>query len=452
MSTYYASPTGNDTTGDGSAGNPWKTVNKGVTTIATDAEHTLKLAAGTYHENTSSAGYLNIIKARTEWLTIESASGDADDVIITGTSGGTYNILFGVGTTAKIKFSKVTLTNWANTSQYVVAFHANSVVNNVTFDSCKFIINVGGNNNTKIGLLALPADTKTVEDIIVNNCTFTEVGTKGASETVKAVSMSRTAAGATLDDITFTSNTVVGQHFGVSFTATTGLVCTGNTIQAGTGVAVTVGSDDGTGNQAADGTVASNRIKSGSSHGLLIGNGCDGVSAYGNRVIGGDYGIVIKNAANITVKGNLVSGPSTMYSAIYIKASNAAKVYGNLGMCCKSGGWVLRVGEDSANSTLYQAASVYGNTFIARNGAHLYYWGPDAEETGETSVCNYNTLVQAGSGNYGTIKDTADVATLAAVSTAWSGYDVTTNDNNSVDGALEWFVATGAVGGSGMGL
>lgn len=46
--TYYVRKTGNDTTGDGSSGNPWLTVYKGLTTIAnTD---TLKIGDGTYNE------------------------------------------------------------------------------------------------------------------------------------------------------------------------------------------------------------------------------------------------------------------------------------------------------------------------------------------------------------------------------------------------------------------
>ncbi len=45
-STYYVSPTGNDTTGDGSIGNPWKTIPKAVT--AASAGDTIYLRGGTH--------------------------------------------------------------------------------------------------------------------------------------------------------------------------------------------------------------------------------------------------------------------------------------------------------------------------------------------------------------------------------------------------------------------
>lgn len=118
-------------------------------------------------------------------------------------------------------------------------------------------------------------------------------------------------------------------------------------------------------------------------------------------------------------------------------------------ICVKSGGWTLRVGEDTTHSTLYAGAVVRGNTFIARNGADIYYWGPDAEETGETSICDQNTLILQGSGKYGDVKDTADCATLAAVRTAWSDYDVTTNDSQSADGDVAFYSALGAAAGAG---
>src|ERR1035438_2500084 len=47
--TYYVSAGGNDGTGDGSAGNPWLTIQNAVTAVSSGA--TINVAAGTYVEN-----------------------------------------------------------------------------------------------------------------------------------------------------------------------------------------------------------------------------------------------------------------------------------------------------------------------------------------------------------------------------------------------------------------
>lgn len=452
MANYYVNgSTGNDTSGDGSEGAPWATITKAIATIATNAEHTVLVASGTYAESTGGAGYLSIIKNRTEWLTIQSASGNADDVVITGASHATYNILIGVGTTAKIRFRNATLTNNANTSQYIVSIHSNAVASDIEFDGCRFVLKIGGNTNTKIALLASPNDTKTAQRITLSDCTFATTGDMATGESVRGVSMTRTAAGATLDDIELSGCNITSPNVGVLLTGATNLDITANVIQAGTGIGLTCGADAGTTNQTCNGSVTGNTIKSTQSHSFLIGNGCNALVATNNRVVGGDYGAVIKNSVDVVFSGNLCYGPSSMTSAIYVKASNGTRVHGNVCMAVKSGGWVLQVGYDTTHSTKYQAITARGNLLLARNGCHIYRWGPAAEETGETSICNDNVLIQAGSGNYGTIKATSDIATLAACNTAWSSYDVTSNDNHSVDGDLAFYTALGLIN-HGMGI
>ena len=49
MAIYYISPTGNDTTGTGAIGNPWKTLKKACDTVTT-AGDTIHVNAGTYLE------------------------------------------------------------------------------------------------------------------------------------------------------------------------------------------------------------------------------------------------------------------------------------------------------------------------------------------------------------------------------------------------------------------
>jgi nitrous oxidase accessory protein NosD len=49
QTTWYVATTGSDTTGDGTSGNPWATIQHAVNTVA--ADDTINVAAGTYNEN-----------------------------------------------------------------------------------------------------------------------------------------------------------------------------------------------------------------------------------------------------------------------------------------------------------------------------------------------------------------------------------------------------------------
>jgi len=74
MSDIFVATTGNDTTGDGSVGNPFLTVDK-AQTVGIDND-VIKIQNGTYDE-----GNLKVNVNKT--LTVESVSGDPRDVIIT---------------------------------------------------------------------------------------------------------------------------------------------------------------------------------------------------------------------------------------------------------------------------------------------------------------------------------------------------------------------------------
>lgn len=102
--TFHVKTTGNDTTGDGSEGNPWLTINKGLTTMA--ASDTLTIWAGTYAERMSSSamkagssGNPTIIKRNasdTVWLIPAAAS----DNVVTFGSGDSYIRLDGLSLSA----------------------------------------------------------------------------------------------------------------------------------------------------------------------------------------------------------------------------------------------------------------------------------------------------------------------------------------------------------------
>ena len=61
MANWYIATTGNDSTGNGSQGNPWKTLDKAFTQNASIARgDNIYMEDGVYIENSSSAGYWNM--------------------------------------------------------------------------------------------------------------------------------------------------------------------------------------------------------------------------------------------------------------------------------------------------------------------------------------------------------------------------------------------------------
>ena len=76
MADIYISPTGNDSTGDGSNGNPYKTVFYVLNNHEADGV-VIKCKPGTYDDGVWYTGFF----VATGTITIESSTGDADDVI-----------------------------------------------------------------------------------------------------------------------------------------------------------------------------------------------------------------------------------------------------------------------------------------------------------------------------------------------------------------------------------
>lgn len=167
MSTWYISPSGSDTTGDGSVGNPWKTFNKGIT-MAVSGD-TVIAGAGTYTDVAAVNKHVNIIG-------VGSGSDPASNTIVatalashvfTITAGGTSpanrltiaNLRI-VGGRNGINITVPTGTTWANflfsnVKQSAAVSPYNGVnldgttghlgiLNNITFTNCEFVDNTGG--------------------------------------------------------------------------------------------------------------------------------------------------------------------------------------------------------------------------------------------------------------------------------------------------------------------
>lgn len=124
---YYISPSGNDGTGDGSIGNPWKTLYKATNTVTTG--NTINVLAGTYDETLSSilATGVNILGVG-ETSIIRSTFSTEFQAIIYANSGteGTD----GSQTISYLKFDGQGATSWG------IQIQARS---NVTITQCTFV-------------------------------------------------------------------------------------------------------------------------------------------------------------------------------------------------------------------------------------------------------------------------------------------------------------------------
>jgi len=78
ISTWYVAMTGNDTTGDGSINRPWRSINKGLSSIV--AGDTLYIRAGTYYERLQIG---NLVSDSSHWTIISNYQ--EEEVIIDGT-------------------------------------------------------------------------------------------------------------------------------------------------------------------------------------------------------------------------------------------------------------------------------------------------------------------------------------------------------------------------------
>ena len=463
MATIYVATTGNDTTGDGSSGNPYASVAKGVS-VAT-AGDTVTLADGTYTEN-NTGGCLYLTSAFANYVTIQSTSLDASKVTIRGTSGA-YSSIELAGTAAYFKFRYVTLTNNAAGSHYAVDITKGTYI---YFDHCSFSI-VGG-SSTYIGLY-LTNSTGNISNVTVHNCTFTASGMLGQGGTAVGFKIAANASYAS-SNVTIENSTVFPAssltpeaQYGIQVTsaanglAQTGLVVTGNTVSGYlaamslygcTGVAISGNEFMSTGpnygvqfgeNSVSTaypitGAFSGNVIRtsdSTASHALLVGYGCTSLTIGGpnaadaNLIYGGAYGIVMKNCDGPTVQNNVIVGGAI--HVLLLKSAKNVTITNNVLVGTVNGSFLLSVYVDPASGIHFSGINFSSNRMISAGQCSVYNFISASDDGGHTVGGNVFQLV--GSGAYGTIGASSNIATLATARTAWTAAGVTTGDANSWD-------------------
>ena len=166
MDIYVDAVSGDDTTGDGSSSNPYKTIGKGID-VSTDGD-TVICKNGTYDNEEG--------RSLSKNLTIQSESGNWSDVIIKPTSGyvgGYQEAWINIATGYTITLKNVSVYNYISTSQDNTS---------IIFGNNGGIVTVGcylDGSNASAGQRVVGLSRRNNGDLRVYKCTFRHFGKYG---------------------------------------------------------------------------------------------------------------------------------------------------------------------------------------------------------------------------------------------------------------------------------
>lgn len=427
MATYYVATTGNDTTGNGSSGTPWRTINKAYLAFtAGDTNAVLNIADGTYQE-TSGSGWIQF--GRTDiTVTIQGQAGASSNVTIQGVSSAQEVVYQGTNHTFKyVKFVARDL----NTTR-VVRINANGLV---TFFGCTFTI-VPSASQSNAGFGVGTSSTAAVSGITFDGCTFTQASSilnNGYGINIFGQTISNT-----YDQITVKNCTgYVGKSCCSLQTATNIQVYNNKFVGDTYGFNLGIdGPQSGAGVFPSSGTIYGNVFQATVGHGVLLGAGITSATFQGNVVIGGSdgaagQGLVIKEGSNISAIGNLVLGG--YINVLYVKAAQSPIVLRNvaIGLYVNST-IVLRIDKNfDAGGANFSNVTCKYNYICAPMGTAI---GIGTGENGSTSVVDSNVYDVRGTAAWGTVRSTT-LAGFSSLAAAWAGYATAGNDSNSLPGS-----------------
>lgn len=477
----YISTTGDDTTGDGSSGNPWKTFTKAMSMAV--AGDTIYAEDGVYPEDTGGAGYWSISKNVADWITIQPTNGAAGDVTVRATSGTIQNTLI-AGTTSHLRFKWIKFGVLTGTRY---CFRINTTTSYVAFENCTFIHDTNYEN-------FYHAASASVTDITFIGCTFTAVGTQASivlspgggnpctftfvdcTFTASQHMCLRVLAPATVTLVNCALSVTGGTQVCVYFTGGSTLVMTGGSITSAGGsgirsdnasnvitlINVTVtqtsandavslnggtvtlsgcivyqsanakcicfGVDAASGGNATTVSVTGGvAIKtSGTNHAVMVGNGATGtIDGIVIPEPSGDYGMVVKENTGVTIQNCHITSGSV--AAFYIKAADNAIVYNNE-FIGQGGGVCFQIAIGDTGNTASGCTITY-NRMTATETSDIFAWNTTGD--GGNNENDYNKYRDVSSGDYGLVRGTNDIKTLTALQAAWTGYTNPNNDQNS---------------------
>lgn len=427
MTTIYVRKSGNDTTGNGSAGTPYLTINKALSVAV--AGDVILVGAGTYAED-SGSGYLSVNnRVFTSFVTIAPESGERD-VIVTGASG-SYDVA--IGTAAYIWFDNIVFQSRANTVLAVIRLLGGNM-SNLLFTRCKIRVWSSSSQQNVAITSAWTVSGFSVTAIMFNRCEVEQIG----HWTAAGISLDN-SGGATCSDIDFVDTTVVVAGTGVRLKGIKNTKALGikvNSFNPTVGAtAYQLGEDAATGADAS-GLMSGSSFKTFAGHAAVIGGGVsewvgDSNQFYGGNNSGVGQGLVFKNCVNFRLMRSTVHGGYN--SGLYYKAAQNGvavdcTIYNNF---ASSSG--LRVGINPENNSKVSKCSVR-QSFIYAGKGNAMDWADSAGDAGG-SVSDQNVYCISGSASLGNVRGAA-VASIPAIRMAWSAYDMPGNDRNSRIGML----------------
>ena len=453
----YIATTGDDTNGDGSEGNPWKTLDKALDEaeiLAASDVGTVHMAAGTYAEanDTMRGKWVFCIHwVMTNRVTVQYDGADPADVKIhADNSYAFYNTVLsccGQGSCSNITFKNVTFDCETGSKLALTlssgAFSAESVtITGMHFDGCRFVAGDGAANVSAI-YAAHHAVVTAMSDIEFKDCTFTVEAGSNAGTVVRLTSATD-LSGVTdfrILNCTIDCASVANVNGGIlDIPVTAGYKVDRLNVVNGADEGLWFGSQRAAGHAGNTlvGTIDRVSVTTTGDHGLCFGalSTSTSLTARGCYSSTAGHALILKGSRNVVVENSLVIGTAW--------AGTAPLLFKGATGCTVQSNFVSSAAQRTIQN--YDAAGwntsncvVKNNIFRidTANAAYMFLWYSDNDAGGNTFDNNVYDVVQSGNANpMGVVMEAAaaaaNLATLADLTTAWTSGSYPNNDAASV--------------------
>jgi len=424
----YVATTGNDTTGTGLIGAPYLTVTKSLSIGPSLGGYSIQIADGTYAESTGGLGYLSLTQNYTTPVTIKAQTLNSTAVIIQGNDTTNWNLVTTAAIT-NITFQDIAFTATASSLYPVDLAKASTTVNGLLFTRCIFSC------PAKINSYGVKMNGSVQQAVAFNSCTWNVPGNGNASDTSCIGLFVQGSGGYTglrvtvnNPNITAWNGTTGCNGKGIWISGGTGDINGGSCVVSGTSPAIIFGADSSSNAGSVHGSINGTYIlgTAGPAEALIIGAGCTGVRV--NNIVLNGSELVLKFPISTKIRGVI----STAISAgILFKGSTYSDVKG----CIFKSGSICISNSDSAGSPYYNHDDNASYCLNYSTAGNSLKWANNQEVWPFSNKVDHNIYIHTGIVNFGNVETATNVASLAALRTAWGTgpSSQSTNDVNSTN-------------------